>query len=121
MTTEITEPITQANEPDITLFEEQAPVVEALAALVRMFGHLPKPYITLNRFSTALGLQLDSPSAFEQWRTALQVAPDAVDSRSSENDAWLCADGVFRGVAVRLTGFGLVLPGERPEDAAVVA
>lgn len=121
MTTEITEPTTQVSELDTAQFEEQTPVIEALAELNKMFGHLPKPYITISRFGGALGLQLGSPSAFEQWRTALQIAPDAVDAHNRESDSWLAANGIFRGVEVRLTGFGLVLPCEQSEAPAVAA
>lgn len=121
MTTEITEPTTQASESDTTRFEEQTPAIEALTELNQMFGHLPKPYVTIHSSSLKVGLQLDSPSGFEQWRTALQIAPDMVNAHSNETNAWLAADGVFRGVGVRLTGFGLVLPAEQTEAPAVAA
>ncbi|MFJ1869919.1 hypothetical protein [Streptomyces chartreusis] len=126
MTTEVTDTTTQISETRIAQFVGHQPAIEALAELVQMFRHLPKPYITLTRSTAQLGLQLDSPSEFEQWRTALQIAPDTVDALSSETDAWLGADGVFRGVTVRLTGFGLVLPQEQTEttqasDEAVAA
>lgn len=121
MTIETIEPTTQASGPDTARFVDQTPAIEALAELNQMFGHLPKPYITMNRFGGQLGLQLDSPSEFEQWRTALQIAPDSVNAHSNESDAWLAANGVFRGVAVRLTGFGLVLPSEGSEASAVAA
>ncbi|MFE9645278.1 hypothetical protein ACFYO0_14415 [Streptomyces sp. NPDC006365] len=121
MTIEITEPTAQVSVPDTARFDEQAPAIEALAELSQMFGHLPRPYITINRFSQGMGLQLDSPSAFEQWRTALQIAPDSVEAHDNKTNAWLAADGVFRGVAVRLTGFGLALPSEQDDAAAVSA
>lgn len=126
MTTEITDTTAQLSEPRIAQFGGHEPAIEALAELVQMFRHLPKPYVTLTRSIARLGLQLDSPSEFEQWRTALQIAPDTVDAKKSESDAWLAANGVFRGIEVRLTGFGLVLPQEkaataRPTDEAVAA
>ncbi|MFF9205101.1 hypothetical protein ACF1AE_25435 [Streptomyces sp. NPDC014986] len=111
MTIQITEPGTPAGVP-VTPFADTALVAEALAELVRMFGHLPMPYITFPSSTRVLSLQADSPSAFEAWRTALQIGPDDVALKEFGGDAWLSTAGVFRGVTVELTGFGLRLPAE---------
>ncbi|WP_267244402.1 hypothetical protein [Streptomyces sp. PR69] len=93
--------------PRVTGISSQAPAAEALVALINMFGHLPTPYIVIHSGTSELFLQLDSPSAFEAWRAALQIAPSGVEIRSNGHESWLKTWGVFRGVPVQLTGFGL--------------
>ncbi|MFC8945956.1 hypothetical protein [Streptomyces rochei] len=111
MTIEITAPAPLASVP-VAAFVETAPVAEALAELVRMFGHLPKPYITFPSSTPCLHLQTDSPSAFEAWRAALQIGPNDVALKTFNGEAWLKTEGVFHGVSVELTGFGLYLAAE---------
>jgi hypothetical protein len=109
VTIEITSPATQVSVPAAVPFADSAPAAEALAELVRLFGHLPKPYITFPSGTHVLHLQADSPSAFEAWRTALQISPGDVVLKAFGGDVWLATAGEFHGVAVELTGFGLDL------------
>ncbi|MEU5595723.1 hypothetical protein [Streptomyces sp. NPDC020298] len=97
---------------------EQGAAAEALGSLIRMFGQLPDAYIKVHRpvlsVPAELGLQLDTPQAFEIWRTALGIAPSGVEMRAtSDKHVWLQADGVFHGVAVHLTGFNVPLTAEQ--------
>lgn len=105
--TQIMTPQAPAPEPP---FADQAAVANALVELVRLFGHLPKPYINFPTSVLLIALQTRSPAAFEAWRTALQIAPEGVELKVFQGDAWLAAEGVFCGVTVELTGFGLALP-----------
>lgn len=100
---------------------EQAPAAEALVALIQMFGHLPRPYIVIDREAAELYLQLESPGDFEVWRTALQIAPSDVSIRQNTSRSWLKAQGVFRGVEVALAGFGLDAQAIGAEASAVAA
>lgn len=115
MTSEITEPTT----PPISA---QCEAAEALVALIGMFGSLPGGYITIHRkysLPVKLGLQLESPQAFEQWRTMLEIAPSAVDAQSNgKGGGWLRAEGVFHGVVVDLSGHGVTLPVLQEEPQA---
>ncbi|MFR9796182.1 hypothetical protein ACL02U_09800 [Streptomyces sp. MS06] len=121
----MTDEITQ---PTVRPISEQAPAAEALAELIGMFGDLPGAYVTIHRpclsQSARLGLQLDSPVAFEAWRTVLAIAPADVALHASAESVWLSADGVFRGVPVHLTGFEVPLTAEvasTPQAAEAVS
>ncbi|OII64625.1 hypothetical protein BJP40_20010 [Streptomyces sp. CC53] len=97
--------------PPEPVLADQAPVFEALTSLRQMFGHLPAAYLTVHTFhGSTLGIHLDSPAAFEAWRTALQVAAESVELLGASSNCWLSADAVFRGVSIRLTGHGVVAP-----------
>jgi hypothetical protein len=117
VTTEITFPVTRP-------ISEQGAAVEALAALIEMFGQLPGGYIKVHQpvltIPAALGLQVDSPQAFEVWRAALGIAPSGVDLRAASDEyVWLQADGVFHGVAVHLTGFNVPLTADQANTPQV--
>jgi hypothetical protein len=106
--------ITQA--PPEPTINGQRPAFEALLGLTAMFGGLPAAYVQVQPEGRSLrvGLQFDTPQDFEQWRTALQIPSASVILRSntaSEN-VWLSVDGVFRGISVHLTGFGVALSAE---------
>lgn len=114
---------TETTERTPATIAEHVPSVEALASLIAMFGHLPKPYITLYT-TDGFALQLDHPTAFEAWRTALQLPTEPITLHATGNSVWLDTSGVFRGVRLDLTGFGVPLtqeqaqtPQERPAEA----
>ncbi|MFC9700867.1 hypothetical protein ACFTWD_09270 [Streptomyces sp. NPDC056943] len=88
----------------------QAPAAAALLALTETFDGLPAGYITMHsRGKIYVGLQLDSPDAFEAWRTALLISPEAVQLCAFEGSTWLAADAMFRGVRFHVTGYGIAL------------
>lgn len=108
MTIEITAPPASADVSNA--MSKQAAAAAALLALTEMFGSLPAPYVVLGPHAEALRLQLRTPDAFEVWRVALVIPPDDVELVSWDGDTWLRGTGLFRGVPVELTGFGMSVP-----------
>ncbi|MGW5477614.1 hypothetical protein [Streptomyces sp. NPDC004008] len=109
---------TEITEPTIRPISSQGDATDALVALIETFGHLPSGYIKIHRpFLTVpagLGMQFDSPQDFEMWRTSLAIPPSAIELKAtSDEHVWLQADGVFHGVAVHLTGFGVPLTAQQ--------
>lgn len=103
----------------------QGPAADALVELVKMFGQLPGGYVKIHaqRFASCpvkLEFQLEAPHEFEQWRAALAIAPDSVQLASGASYVWLAAEGMFHGVAVSLTGFGVPLSAELVNTPQVV-
>jgi len=121
VTTQITEQATRFTAPDPGQIDEQTAVFEALLALKEMFPALPRPYITIySSGSEGFNLQLDHPSHFEAWRTALQLATDPIRLNASGGSVWLDVPGVFRGVPFSLTGFCVPLTREQAEAPQAV-
>lgn len=99
------------------------PTLDALAVPLRAlrllavdFGHLPGPEFQVSTiFPDALRLSWhettlgsgESFAAFEQWREALGIDPDAVDHRTQSGGltAVLRASGTYGGAAVELTAY----------------
>jgi hypothetical protein len=109
---------TEITVPQVRTIGEQMAAAEALVALIGMFGELPGGYIKVHQpmlsIPAQLGLQFNSPQAFELWRTMLEIAPSGVSLKASSDEyVWLQADGVFHGVGVHLTGFGVPLTAEQ--------
>lgn len=121
MTTETTQPAAQLTAPDPGQLVEQTVAVEALFALIKMFPSLPKPYVTIYSSGTeGFNLQLDHPSHFEAWRTALQLPTNPITLNASGGSVWLDASGVFRGVPLSLSGFRVPLTREQAETPQAV-
>ncbi|MGW7572886.1 hypothetical protein [Streptomyces sp. NPDC054765] len=87
--------------------------LRALRLLAVDFPHLPAPDVDVSPlYPERLRLSFhdttsESLAAFEQWRTALRIAPEAVNSRT-QNDGCtrvLVADGLFAGAVVVLTAY----------------
>ncbi|MFG2747230.1 hypothetical protein ACGFY0_45255 [Streptomyces chartreusis] len=98
---------------------DQAPAVAALLALTDMFGTLPSGYITIHTTGDVrVGLQLETPAEFEAWRTALLVPPEDVELKQWNGSTWLSVDGLFRGVGIHLTGYGIAVPASAAEAVA---
>lgn len=98
--------------------QEQEPAVTALAELIAMLGHLPPAYITIHTTTPChLDLQLEEAGGFEQWRAALQVAPETVRLNAYSGATWLAAEALFRGVRVHLTGHNLSASYEQVKQA----
>ena len=96
----------------------QADAARVLLALTTEFGGLPAPYVTVHAgpYGTVrLGLQLDTPTAFEQWRSALGFDSSEVILGEGSYSRWLRMVGVYMGVDVDLSGFGVAVAA----DAAV--
>ena len=93
-----------------TMATEQGAAIMALPLLLAEYAELPPPYITIRSSAMAgIGLQLPDVTAFEQWRDALGIDPDGVVLHTGGGEGWLAADTRYRGVPVRLTGFGVLL------------
>ncbi|MGW2933986.1 hypothetical protein ACWDA7_19530 [Streptomyces sp. NPDC001156] len=110
MGTEITAP-----NPQIS---EQGNALALLLSLTQKFGHLPAAYLKIHRpfltIPAQLGLQVDSPEKFEQWRAALEIAPSDVELHATTDEhVWLSAKRTIRGVPVEVTGFGVPLTAEQ--------
>lgn len=96
-----------AEAPTPTL-AEAAPVFTALAGLATTFGHLPIPYVVVQRTSDLeVGLQLETPGDFEPWREALGIASEAVEVRGNQESSWLRAVTTHLGMQLTLTAHGL--------------
>ncbi|MFE9127003.1 hypothetical protein ACFYOF_16560 [Streptomyces sp. NPDC007148] len=121
MATETTVPAAQ--------LREQGDALALLLSLTQEVGHLPAAYLRTHRpmhgIASWIGIQLDSPQDFEQWRTALELAPPDVELRSTHDYVWLQVEGMFRGTKVLLTGFNVPLTHEQnvpqAEASAVAA
>ncbi|WDV53403.1 hypothetical protein PV963_25090 [Streptomyces coeruleorubidus] len=87
--------------------------LRALRLLAVDFPHLPAPDVDVSPiFPEWLRLSFhdtsgESLAAFEQWRTALRIAPEAVDSRtqSAGRTRVLKAEGQFAGAGIVLTAY----------------
>ncbi|MET9526742.1 hypothetical protein [Streptomyces coeruleorubidus] len=87
--------------------------LRALRLLAVDFPHLPAPDVDVSPvFPEWLRLSLhdtscESLAAFEQWRTALRIAPEAVDSRTQSDGRTrvLKAEGQFAGAVIVLTAY----------------
>ncbi|MFE7526166.1 hypothetical protein ACFU7Y_10630 [Kitasatospora sp. NPDC057542] len=93
---------------------EQVNAAGALLALLTSHPNLPAPNIRLNpmqvpgTYEWTWGLHValhDRLDHFEQWRTALGLAPSAVDQGHRGNTAWLTVAGAYSGVPIELHGF----------------
>ncbi|MCP9987264.1 hypothetical protein LUX01_11750 [Streptomyces sudanensis] len=94
-------------------FDDLAVALRALRLLAVDFSHLPAPDVDISPICPEeLRLSFhdtscDSFAAFEQWRTALQIASDTVDYRTQSGGKTrvLKAQGVFAGAVVALIAF----------------
>jgi hypothetical protein len=127
VTTETTElPQTEDSLPSIS---EQLTAMQALAGLAEMFGPLPGAYLIVHAphsigFPARITMQLDTPQAFEEWRSVLQIPGNTVDFHSREDSSWMSADTHAHGVPLHITGFGIGLTAEQagaPRDTNEVA
>ncbi|MFJ8023329.1 hypothetical protein [Streptomyces sp. NPDC096311] len=106
MTSEITAPISG-----------QRSAVQVLADLIVQHPELPAAYITVNLpwkgAPSRLDLQLGTPTDFEQWRTALGIAPAFVSLHPSGRDSWVTADGVRDGIHINVSAHGILLTNDQ--------
>ena len=110
MNTETTEPITNT-------IGAQRHALQVLADLTEQHPTLPAPYIVIHRpyrgGPADLHLQLDTPSDFEQWRTALRVPADDVTLRFGGVSSWISAETTIDGVLVAFSGHGIALTAQQ--------
>ncbi|MEV4335714.1 hypothetical protein [Streptomyces sp. NPDC049590] len=123
MGTHVTEPNAQASLRPLRPISEQRAAVEALLELTMMMGSLPGGYIKIHQpyFSPAwMGLQFETPQAFELWREALCIpGADVSLHATSDEYVWLDAKTVFRGIRVELSGHNVPLTAEQANTAQV--
>ncbi|MGV9251815.1 hypothetical protein [Streptomyces sp. NPDC003697] len=98
--------------------------LRALRLLAVDFPHLPAPDVDLSTlYPDRLRLifhdtSCESLAAFEQWRTALRIAPEAVDTRTQSDGRTrvLAAEGSFAGAVIVLTAYA-----DQPETDRALA
>ncbi|MFJ8332907.1 hypothetical protein [Streptomyces sp. NPDC094437] len=101
---------------DAVTLDDLSVALRALRLLTTDFGHLPGPDLHVStifprRVELALhDSRLESMAAFEVWREALGIDPDAVKyvEQSSGCTRVLTGCGEFAGVVVELTAFATV-------------
>lgn len=102
MTTETTGPITG-----------QRSAVQLLAALIDQHPELPNAYIVIAQpwkgAPSRLDLMPETPTGFEQWRTALGIAPASVTLHPHGRDSWVAAETVRQGSRISIAAHGIVL------------
>lgn len=102
MTTETTGPISV-----------QRSAIRMADELADQFADLPNAFIVINRpwkgAPARLALQLDTPSGFEQWRTALGIEPDAVFLYPNGPGSWVLASTERDGIEIQITAHGILL------------
>ncbi|SFN21126.1 hypothetical protein SAMN04487980_1013237 [Streptomyces sp. cf124] len=105
----------------LTLDGLTAPL-RALRLLAIDFGHLPVPDVQVSPiYPDQLGLRFhDDLNAFEAWREAVGIAPDAVayGEQNGGRTRVLKACGDFAGAVVVLTGYSDITA---PAPASVLA
>ncbi|WP_329286708.1 hypothetical protein [Streptomyces sp. NBC_01455] len=109
----------------LTLDALSAPL-RALRLLALDFPDLPAPVVDVSsiypdRLSLSVHPSNGGFAAFEAWRAALGIAPDAVDFnvQCDHRTAVLTAHTEFGGADVALTGFTEVAAGARMSGAGV--
>lgn len=102
MTTETTGPISG-----------QRSAIEMVAELADQFAELPNAYIVIHQpwegAPARLKFQLDTPTGFEQWRTALGIEPNAVHLYPHGVSSWVLASTVRNGIDIEISAHGILL------------
>jgi hypothetical protein len=113
----VTEPTEHETERKI---DAQETAFEALTAMSRAFGHLPRPHVTVSEsIPNQVDLMLsESFGAFEAWREALRIPPSAVGLHGVTRK-WLVAAGAFNGASVMLQGPGFDVPARQARPAVM--
>ena len=91
----------------------QRSAIQALAELADQFPDLPDAYIVIHQSwkgaPARLKLQLDNPTGFEQWRTALGIKPAAVHLYPHGISSWVLASTVRDGIDIEISAHGILL------------
>ncbi|GGQ12387.1 hypothetical protein [Streptomyces roseolilacinus] len=102
----------------LTLAELNTPLL-ALRLFSAEFAHLPAPCVSVSTvYPDRLDLTFhDNLAAFEAWRAALGIAPEAVSYREQgDHTRVLTTDTTYAGAHLHLVGFGRLTPA--PVDGA---
>src|ERR1044071_9165104 len=115
---------TETTRPALTgTLADHASAIQTMAHLQETFPGLPSPFVTLNLGAT-VDLQLGTPDAFEQWRTALEVPAAGTELHVYSDGVWLQAVTAVQGVTVGLSGHGLPITADQArieQDPAGIA
>lgn len=91
----------------------QRSAISTLAELADQFPDLPDAYIVIHQSwkgaPAKLGLQLDNPTGFEQWRIALGIDPNTVELWAHGVSSWLIASTERDGIQIQITAHGILL------------
>jgi hypothetical protein len=95
-----------------TQLSEQRAAVDALAQLLRAFGHLPGACIGLSPVTPAqIDISVhDDLADFEAWREALAFPADGVERKMLPSSMLLAIEGQWAGAALQLSGFAPLVP-----------
>jgi len=91
-------------------FADQQVALALLAQIADQAPGLPPADITIYDHTGGVNVHLSSPDGFERWREALPLHQSAVELYTYSAQAWLAADGRFRGIRVELTADVSVAP-----------
>lgn len=95
----------------------QRSAVQVLADLIDQHPELPAAYVVIHTpwdgKPSNLTLQLDTPTGFEQWRTALGIAPDDVTLHPYGMDSWVSAEKIHEGIYLDIAAHGIALTDEQ--------
>jgi hypothetical protein len=99
-----------------------------LDRLMSQHPELPAAYIVIHQpwrgKPSTVGLQLSTPTAFEQWRVTLGIHSDAVELEPNGHGSWIQAAGVHDGLHVEISAHGILLTDDMlnaPRDREDVA
>jgi hypothetical protein len=91
----------------------QRSAIQTVAELADQFPDLPDAYIIIHQSwmgaPARLKLQLDTPTGFEQWRTALGIKPAAVHLYPHGVSSWVLASTVRDGIDIEISAHGILL------------
>jgi len=106
----------------------QRSTIQVLADLADQHPTLPASFTTIHTpghgSPARLDMQLDTPTGFEQWRTALHIPAGAVTLHYCGTRSWISAETERHGTAIRLSAHGIVLTEQQvtaPRDASETA
>ncbi|MFE9764658.1 hypothetical protein ACFYPC_09025 [Streptomyces sp. NPDC005808] len=102
--------MTTENSSQLTV---QRSAIQVLADLTVEHPELPAAYITIRApwqgEPSRLDLQLDTPTEFEQWRTALGIPSADVVLEPYGRGSWVTVHTVHEGISVTLSAHGILI------------
>ena len=102
----------------------QVPALEVLADLAQRHPELPSPYVTLHRpwmgKAATVGLNLNTPTEFNQWMAVLGVQPEDVHMHPRGRETWLDATITQAGIQVTISTHGILLTADQTDAPRVL-